>query len=378
MNLPDTHDLLWLAEEHGDTRLSLFLPLRPGAAQSSKTRIQGKNLLRQAEHALRAQTSRPAEVDVVIDAAQRILDDTRMFEQGGAGLALYVAPERARSLHVPMRLEELAVAGNRFAIGPLLPMLTAGGRFVVLTLSQDEIRLFRGTRFALEQVKLDGLPLAAWQTMPRPHLPRPHAFLADRGGVGNQAVFHGTSAAAEARKARILHHLRGAEQALRQVLRGEEVPLVLAGVRQLQARYRQVNTYPHLLTDAVDGSPRGISLDQLHKRAWAIAEPMLRRDETAALGRHAELQGTGRTVDNLADALPAAQSGRVDTLLIRDDTWRSSSPDGRTIVRLPGSPAAEERMELTALATLRHAGTVFTVTADRMPERAPIAATLRY
>lgn len=51
-----------------------------------------------------------------------------------------------------------------------------------MTLTREEIRLFHGTRFALGEMTLDGLPLAVWLTMPRRRPPL-HALLADLGDV---------------------------------------------------------------------------------------------------------------------------------------------------------------------------------------------------
>ena len=68
---------------------------------------------------------------------------------------------------------------------PLLPLLIGGGHSYVMAISQDEIRLFEGTRFSLDELALDGLPLAMWLTMPR-RRPQVQAFLADRGGTGGQ------------------------------------------------------------------------------------------------------------------------------------------------------------------------------------------------
>jgi hypothetical protein len=107
------------------------------------------------------------------------------------GLALFLGPSGLRRFRVPLRLPELVTVGNGFVVRPLLPLLAPDGHFYVMALSQDEIRLFEGTRFGLDELALDGLPMAVWLTMPRPQ-PQVHAFLADRGGTGRRTVFHGS------------------------------------------------------------------------------------------------------------------------------------------------------------------------------------------
>jgi hypothetical protein len=91
------------------------------------------------------------------------------------------------------------------------------------------------------------------------------------------------------------------------------------------------------------------------------------------------LHGTGRTGDETADVLGAAQQGRVETLFLSTDApeWRSSSDDG-PLVRLADTTSPGERLDRAAMATLRHGGTVYAVPAPRMPSINPVAATLRY
>jgi hypothetical protein len=161
-----------------------------------------------------------------------------------------LGPDGPRHLRVPLRLPELVTVGDRFVVRPRLPLLSAGGHFHVLALNQDEIRLFHGTRVGLDQVQLDGLPLAVWLTMPR-RRPQVHAFLAEWGGTGGRAVFHGGDDYDA--KPLILQHFRRVDQALRELLAGDPAPVVLAGVRFLQAIYHQANTHPELVPAGIDG-----------------------------------------------------------------------------------------------------------------------------
>jgi hypothetical protein len=89
-------------------------------------------------------------------------------------------------------------------------------------------------------------------------------------------------------------------------LSGNQAPLVLAGVRFLQAIYHQANTHPRLLATGVDGSPRDMSPDQLHHRVWPLVEPVLRGHEAAAAIAYRALQGTGRTSSESAEVLLAS------------------------------------------------------------------------
>jgi hypothetical protein len=166
---------------------------------------------------------------------------------------------------------------------------------------------------------------------------------------------------------------------LRELLGADDAPLVLAGLRQLQAIYHQANTHPQLLPAGVDGSPRDLRPQELHHRVWPLVEPVLRRVEIAAAEAYRRLQGTGRTSSELAEVLPAARQGRVETLFLSTDGpgWHMRVGSG-PLVRLGDTPEQSERLDLAAMATMRHGGAVYAVPAERMPGSDAVAATLRY
>ncbi len=215
--------------------------------------------------------------------------------------------------------------------------------------------------------------------MGRPRKREVHAFVADRGGAGARAVFHGIGGGAEDRQESVLQHFHRVDRVVRDVLAGERVPLVLAAVRHRQALYRTANTYPGLLAEGIDGNPRDIPIDLLHRRVWEIAEPELRGAERAAADTYRALRGTGRTANRPEEMLIAAGHGRVDTLFISTDrTWGPAASEGTPLLRLGPSPSPGEQLDLAALATLHRGGAVFTVPPDRMPDITPGAATFRY
>jgi hypothetical protein len=371
-------DLLRLRQESGGPRLSLFLPLSPGSPRSTKTRIRAKNLLNRAEKALRSDGLPSAKVTDLMSRVRRALDRARPMNDNHRGLAVFADADDVRTYDVSTRVPELAAVGDRFALTPLLPAISLQGRFFLLTLTQDRIRLFEGTALTWEPVDLEGRELAAWTTMPPPRAPQVHAFLADRGGRGTRTVFHGVESPSDERAARAQQHFRGVDRALREVLGADRPPLVLAGVRALQALYRSVSSYPNLLGGGIDGNPELVGTDELHRQAWAVAEPELRRGAATAVARYRGLQGTGRTLSDPEDVGRAAADGRVDTLLVAESACTWAAGDGRAVLRLDSAAPAEEHVESAVVATLGGGGAVFVVPDADLPELSSTAAILRY
>jgi hypothetical protein len=381
--LPQVTELMQLAAGEGEARLSMFLPLAPAGVNRGRSRARGRRLLRRAGHELRRGGVSTAQTTLLIEAAEDALVGVERMHPSTAGIALFAGEETVRHFAVPVRVPELVVLGQRFTVGPLmplLPMLTSNPTFFVLALDPQEVRLFKGDPFGIEEVDLGGHQLEAWRTMPPPRPSQVHAFVADRGGAGNHAVFHGGGGnAVDDRKHRLRNHFRGVDRALREVLPQTNAPLVVAAPRHMRALYAEVNTYPHVLDDGVDGNPRHQDADALHRRAWPLVEPVLRRAEARAVEDYHELAGTGLTVSSPMAALTAAEQGRVASLLLPAArcTWRDF-PQHHGIGWLTDPGSLEEQLERSALATLHSGGDVFIVPPERMPGDATVAAVLRY
>jgi len=375
MDLVHAHDLKRLAADRGTVRVSLFLPTHRSGPEVLENRIRLKNLLRQVESTL---TGDERGIEAAVESVRRLVDERWRWRQPSDGLALFISPDEVQFHRVPIQFAELATIGRRFVVGPLLPMLAAGRHFFVLELESDGVRLFEGTRFRFDEVALNGSPLAEL-TMPRRRRKQVHAFVADRGGAGASALFHGVGDDAEDHQRQMLQHFRHVDRGLREVLVGERAPLVVAAVRRSQALYRKVSTYPHLLAQGIDGNPRDTDIDLMHRLSWAIVEPELRSHEGSAASTYRALLGTGRTTSRPSEVLTAADQGRIDTLFVSTDaSWRQGGSEDASLIFLEHAPCLAEQLDLAAVATLQSGGAVFAVPPHRMPDATPVAATLRY
>jgi hypothetical protein len=124
-------------------------------------RIRWRKLLVETERALGADGARKVETRELLRPARELLDEARFWQYQSDGLAMFSGPGWSRFFRVAVPLPELGVVGRRFVIGPLLPLLSDGGHFFVLAVSQNEIGLLQGTRFGLETVELRDPPRAS-------------------------------------------------------------------------------------------------------------------------------------------------------------------------------------------------------------------------
>jgi hypothetical protein len=327
---------------------------------------------------------RATEARDLVQSARDLPADPAYWEARSRGLAIFVAPDAFEPYRLPRAFQESVTVDRRFVIRPLLPLLNANERFLVLALSQNKVRLFEADRHHIKRVEVPDLPAGmeeALDYVPVDRGSQTHSAMQGRHGK-QAAVFHGQGGKAEAHKDDLHEFFRLVDAALRPRLRDEHVPLVLAGVEYLPPIYREVTSYPHVCDPALYCNCDYLTEHELHERVWPVAEPVLaeQRCETAHRIRHALDSADGAT-DDLKTILTAAQAGRADTLFIREgaqewgEFFEATGRCDRHEVRQPGD---RDLLDLAAAATLLHGGTVYAVGQDEMPTRKAAAALLRY
>src|SRR5690606_991199 len=88
----------------------------------------------------------------------------------------------------------------------------------------------------------------------------------------NDRSFSGRIHGSEGQNVRFQQYIRQVDAALRQVLSGREVPLVLAATGRLASIFMQTCSYPHLLKDTIADSPDTFTEAELASKARPILD----------------------------------------------------------------------------------------------------------
>jgi hypothetical protein len=111
--------------------------------------------------------------------------------------------------------------------------------------------------------------------------------------------------------------------------------------------------------------------------------PRFAREREAALDRYRQLVGVhpALALSYLRAIIPAAYAGRVDTLFVATGQrrWGSFDPlSGVLTLHDVAEPHDSELLDLAAIQTILHGGTVYAVAPEQMQELASLAAIFRY
>ncbi len=388
MKLPERSELDTLMTTRERPWVSIFMPTHRPGAEGQQDPIRLKNLVRQAEERLIALGLRAPDARKLLGEPHKLLADDLFWRDQQEGLALYCAPTFFRSYRLPLRFDETLVVSGRPYVRPLLPLFTTQCRFFVLALSQQHLRLFSATRHAIHELPLTGIPRSLEEAMKYDEFEKPRrARWAQPGGQGRGrhgeggATFRGAGVESEASKENLLRYCQMIDRGLHRRLREERAPLVMAAVEYLISIYREANSYAHVLERGVEGNPDSLKPEDLHRQAWRVVEPYFKAKEEEDVNRFTALAGTGRVSDQLGDIVPAATSGRVEALWVARgvQAWGRYDPADETVL-LHETPEAgdQELLDLAAVQTILHAGTVYPLDRMKAPGEGPVAAIFRY
>jgi hypothetical protein len=360
--------------------VSLFLPTHGGIG-AERDRIHLKNLIAEAKTDLRLSGLREPQIRQLLAPAADHLDDPLFWERTSRGLALFLGPAWSRSYRLPIELPNRAIVARHFQVRPLFPLLSDDGRFYVLALSQNVIRLLIGTRNDVHEVDLARTPGGLRDALryDDPEKDRRYHIVGRQGAP--TPISHGRGIGGEVDKERISRYLRLVDAGLIDVLRDERAPLVLAGPDYELAIFRAITRYPGLVEEGIPGSPDRVRAETLHARAWPLVAPIFQQARHEAAARYRQLEGTGKTSADLAETVRAAHRGQVDVLFVWVDEEKWGTFDhatGRVTTRDVRRPGDEDLLELAAVGTFLNRGTVYAVPSHGMPDGAASAAILRF
>ncbi|MDZ4669854.1 MAG: hypothetical protein SH821_03190 [Phototrophicales bacterium] len=377
-----------LAQQMQSPSISIFLPTHRAGQDTLQDPIRFKNLLKEAEKSLVARGMGPREVEALLQPAQTLLDDGLFWQHQRDGLAVFIAPDDFHYYHLPFSVEELAVVAQSYYVKPILPLFTNNGHYYVLAISQDEVRLFEGTRHTIGQIDLpedtpNSLDEALQFDDPEKQLQMHSGGSSTPHAGGRAGMFHGQGPGGEEQKDRLERYLNLLDASLKTFLDKEKAPLVLACVDYLLPIYHKVSDYAHIMKEGITGSPEHLRPEELQEQAWQIVEPYFGQEMETAIGQYHQFVSTDKATDNVREIIAAAFYGRVDKLFLVADTqmWGKFDPETGKVLQHQVGQTTEDDLELldfTAMQTLQKDGHVYMLNQEEMPTDLPVAAVLRY
>ena len=326
----------------------------------------------------------PDQVEAKLKPLRGLADNREFWRHQEAGLAVFATPSWHDTFRLPTEVETEAAVGDRPYLTPLLPAITHDGRFLVLALSRNRVRLFESTRDAIHEVEPPDMPTSLAQAVGADFEQRALQFYSSTpGGRGHRsAEFHGQGVGRDDVDGEVSTFLNLVDAGIRSAVSDHDTPLVVAAVDELVGEFRKHAQYPTIHDRAVTGSPDQTPPEELREAAWNVIAPRFEGRRREATDRIRSQLGTGRATDQMVELVVAAGEGRIDTLILARGAKVAGrfDPDRREVtVHEQAFEDSVDLLNLAALETLAHDGDVFVFPSDEVPsETSSAAAALRF
>lgn len=291
---------------------------------------------------------------------EQLQGDLSFWEEQRNGLVVFANPYSITTFQLPLDCDEYVAVDIRFHVSPLLGLLTGMLEYYVLLVSQKEPLLFMGDMYDLRQADTPlpvsgnsgSLTLMEKKTLQRLPPERPDS----------QPAYFGSPFPVTNNDERLLF-FRQIDRAIRETA-NTKYPLILAGTEADIADFRGISSYPNILSGKLPNATTEADIRRLFPEALSIIRSeIIGKRRQDAIARFEQLlgNGSGLASSELPAVEDAANSGRIESLLIRmirmtTDNVRS---DGATMPKLVFLP--DEQMAVAdyiAVQTWRNHGDI--------------------
>jgi hypothetical protein len=388
IDIPTLTEFKALAQIKGETCVSLYLPTSPLVDKIRANRIAFRDLASEALTQLKeagvdkreiavfeerfdhlAGLERDVQDEDKIRKLQRAKPDPfdTFWHYQANGLGVLSTSGLMRMFRLPDPPKPLAEVADRFHLTPLIKSMTSPHDLVVLALAEESVRLIHAfVNFPPVRLQIPDLPKNAEEATRRPsfHVRAPRRRLQNL--EGEKVLLH--------------KYVRKVERAVHGALAALNTPLVLAAEEPMASMFRSLNTYPRLADEMIDGNPDQVTDAELEDAAIPILNGLYSRELKAVIALYDELKPRRATTD-VSYAAHAATAGAIEQLLVDLDAvvpGLVSDIDGSVTYSVSDDAETYSVVDEVARRALYTGARVLGARREELPDRAPLAAILRY
>jgi hypothetical protein len=388
IDIPTLTEFKALAQIKGETCVSLYLPTSPLVDKIRANRIAFRDLASEALAQLKeagvdkreiavfeerfdhlAGLERDVQDEDKIRKLQRAKPDPfdTFWHYQANGLGVLSTSGLMRMFRLPDPPKPLAEVADRFHLTPLIKSMTSPHDLVVLALAEESVRLIHAfVNFPPVRLQIPDLPKNAEEATRRPsfHVRAPRRRLQNL--EGEKVLLH--------------KYVQKVERAVHGALAALNTPLVLAAEEPMASMFRSLNTYPRLADEMIDGNPDQVTDAELEDAAIPILNSLYSRELKAVIALYDELKPRRATTD-VSYAAHAATAGAIEQLLVDLDAvvpGLVSDIDGSVTYSVSDDAETYSVVDEVARRALYTGARVLGARREELPDRAPLAAILRY
>jgi Bacterial archaeo-eukaryotic release factor family 11 len=370
-DIPTRSQVTRLLTARSSVAVSLYLPTEPQSSGEAE-RIELKNLTTTAIDQLRAAGTDRDVIASVEEQLADLIEDDEFWRFQARTLAVFVTPDTLTTFRLPNQLTMSVEVSDRFHVKPLMRTLTFTQAAFVLELAKGSVRL------------LEIVPELRPAEVRVPDMPTDAASAVGKASITERSPIRRLQGS-EGQKVRMRQYARQVDQAMRPILTGQDVPLILAAVEPLDGIFRSLCSYPNLapttISPGAGGQDNAAADTEMIAAAREVLDDLHASQLDDARGRFDQRVSQGRTATDIADVARFATQGAVDTLFVDIDSTVPGLVDERTgAVEFRETPDATDYGVLDEISrrVWLTDGRIFAVRREDVPGGGETAAILRF
>jgi hypothetical protein len=360
--------------------ITMYLPLEPAPNTSRVDFVRLKSGIRQAEQKLADMDVSSREIHELLESVRHLENEADQWGGHGGSLVVFKSPAVFRAFQVHQELDETVVVGDSFYAFPLIRALQIAEQvFYILALSQNHIRLLRCTSTDSKEVDLpEGTPtsLEQWLTTRNPNSAPDHGVV-ESGEAGTMTGDFTSTQDRDNRDEYVGNFFRVINKAVFELLRDEKHPLIVAGVDHQLSMYKDINDYPYMVDEGVQGSPESLKGGEMHRRAFELVQDFFAQPARKALALWDKIAGSDRVSTSFPEILTAAFEARIAHLFVAEGA-RTLGAFDRNTMQMRAGGRQQDLVNAAALQTIAYGGDVFVMDQTTVPGGGQMAAILRF
>lgn len=368
VDIPTSSDIRKLARKRNPVSLSFTLRTTPVTQDAQQDRTKFANLAHEAVQEVSDGRLTKAEVAELEANLADIVNDDGFWERQSESLVVFATPENVRTFRLPNHLADTVEISDRFHLTPLLRAVAFPHNALALVLGQNGVRVIEitGDRPAGE-VKVSDMPDDA-------------ASVAGKSSILGRAP-KGRLQGSEGQKVHLLAYSRRVDAALRRLLAGRDIPLVLVAHEPMRSIFLSVCSYDNVL----HGQPESVSEESSDAEIASASRQLIDAHYDDLLNgvrdTYASRVNDRRASDSVSEVARLATFGAVETLLVNMEAAVPGTIDGVTgevVFSETAGPDTYDVLSEIASRVIQTGGDVLSVRQKDLPGSTPLAALLRY
>ncbi|SNR69599.1 hypothetical protein SAMN06265371_10916 [Lutibacter agarilyticus] len=373
-----------LAANHALHCVSIYVPMHKKGKEQNEHLAQEvlKKCIKDVHKTLQKYQLSDPEIIAYLKPIEALITDIELWRNPSEGLAIFLNKKGLNYYTLPIPFIAKTQVASSFYLTPLLPLFQEEEIYYLLELSQDYVKLYEASAFGLTNLHIKSL---APDTLEKAvGFDFKQKMLQFRSGQDafSTGSFHGHGEGKDDDQKEILNFLNIIDKAVNQAITNKKAPLIIASTNNVFNTYKQVNTYPNLYAKNCKGDPEFKNKTDLHEASLKLIKPYFEATKKQQLTQFQELYHTPKTSYQINEIIPAALSGKIDTLFVEknsDEFGLYNIENGKLLLDTKKEIQNSSLTNLAAVQTFLNKGNVFMLDPEEMPVKGrPLNAIFRY